>query len=237
MKKILTITVIFLAILSLVYNVIAQTEEATSPAEASSSATVEVDETVKEFKERVAKLAEAGRSEQQALSGRVLSIKDNNLTVLTNESETYTIIVEKDMTMVYSLVNGVKKEKEFGDIAKDDYIIVNGPIMDKTINANSVYIEDQYKLQSGKVTEINKEDFYLNILSFDKENDLVDIEAYTKIFLINIKTLESERIGFTKLKVGDTIHVVYKQAGTTDKSEKRYSATRILVIPQEYFLQ
>jgi len=237
MKKILTITITFLIILSLVYSVVAQTEEATSSAEASPSAKVEVDETVKEFKERVAKLAEAGRSEQQAQSGRVTLIKDNTLTVLTNDNETYKIVVEKDMTMIYSLVNGVKKEKEFGDIVKGDYIIVNGPIMDKTINANSVYIDDQYKLQSGKVTEINKEDYYLNILNSDKENDLVDIETYTKIFLINIKTLESERIGFTKLKVGDTIHIVYKQDNTTDKSEKRYSATRILVIPQEYFLQ
>lgn len=237
MKKTLTIIVILLAISTFVYKVAAQSEEATSPAKASSSAVIEVDETVKAFKERVAKVAEAGRNELQALSGRIVLQKDNKLTVLTNNSETYTVTVEKDLTMIYSLINGVKKEKEFGDIIKDDYIIVTGPMIDKTISANSIYIEEQYLLQSGKVTEINKEDFYLNILNVDKENDLVDIETYTKIFMINIKTLESERIGFSKIKVGDTIHIVYKKSVAADKKENRYSATRILVIPQEYFLQ
>jgi len=237
MKKILTLTIVLLTLANFTYKVTAQSEEATSPAKASSSAVIEVDETIKAFKERVAKVAESGRSEQQALSGRVVSQKDNKLTVLNNNNETYSVTVEKDLTMIYSLVNGVKKEKELGDIAKDDYIIVTGPAMDKIINANSIYIEEQYLLQSGKVTEINKEDFYLNILNTDKENNLIDIETYSKIFLINIKTLESERIGFSKLKVGDTVHVVYIKSVAADKKEKRYSATRILVIPQEYFLQ
>lgn len=237
MKKILIITIVILSLLIFTYKVIAQSEEATPPAKVSSSSATEVDETVKAFKERVAKAAGAGRSEQQALSGRVLSQKDNELTLLTNNNETYSVTVEKDLTMIYSLVNGVKKEKEFKDITKDDYLIVTGPMIDKTVNANSIYVEEQYLLQSGKVTEINNEDFYLNILNVDKENDLVDIETYSKIFLINIKTLESEKIGFSKIKVGDTIHVVYKKSVEDKKGERRYSATRILVIPQEYFLQ
>lgn len=237
MKKLLIITISILFLFILSYKVIAQSEEATSAADASSSATTKVDETVKAFKERVAKVAEVGRSEQQVVAGNIELIKDNKLTVIAKDSETYSITVEKDLTIIYSLINGVKKEKELNDISKNDYVIVTGPMIDRTVNANSVYIEEQFLLQSGKVTEINNEDFYLNIFNVDKENDLVDIETYSKIFLINIKTLETERIGFSKIKVGDTIHVVYKKSFGDKKEEKRYSASRILVIPQEYFLQ
>lgn len=237
MKKIFIIVISILSLFIMTYKVIAQSEEATSSGDASPSATVKVDETVKAFKERVAKVAEAGRSEQQVVAGNVDLIKDNKLTVTTKDSEIYTVTVEKELTVIYSLINGVKKEKEFNDIVKNDYVIITGPIIDKNVNANSVYIEEKYLLQSGKVTEINSEDFYLNILNVDKENDLVDIETYSKIFLINIKTLENERIGFSKIKVGDTIHIVYKKSFEDKKEERRYSATRILVIPQEYFLQ
>lgn len=237
MKKTLFTNILILSLFLLSYRVIAQSEEAASAADASSSATTQVGDTVKAFRERTEKALEAERSNQQVLAGNVKSIKDNKITLIARDNEEYTITIEKDLTLIYSLINGVKKEKEFDDIVKDDYIVVTGPMIDKNVNANSIYLEEQYILQSGKVTDINREDFYLNILNVDKENDLVDIEIYTKIYLINIKTLESERIGFSKIKVGDTIHIVYKKSIGDKKEEQRYSATRILVIPQEYFVK
>ncbi|EKE14431.1 MAG: hypothetical protein ACD_12C00509G0001 [uncultured bacterium] len=53
--------------------------------------------------------------------------------------------------------------------------------------------------------------------------------------MINIKTLLKETIGFSKLKEGDTVHFVVKKTGTEKNNE--YSAYKILVIPQEYFIK
>ena len=44
-----------------------------------------------------------------------------------------------------------------------------------------------------------------------------------------------ERIGFSKIKEGDSVHFVFKISG--DEKNNEYSADKILVIPQEYFIK
>ncbi|MDO9027431.1 MAG: hypothetical protein Q7U68_01010, partial [Candidatus Roizmanbacteria bacterium] len=64
----------------------------------------------------------------------------------------------------------------------------------------------------------------------------------TKQFIVNIKTLEIERVGFSKIKEGDTVHFVVKKTGNplrqlADGGNNNYSAIKILIIPQEYFIK
>lgn len=53
--------------------------------------------------------------------------------------------------------------------------------------------------------------------------------------MVNIKTLDLERVGFSKVKEGDTVHFVVKKTG--EEKNNSYSAIKILIIPQEYFIK
>ena len=89
--------------------------------------------------------------------------------------------------------------------------MATGPTVDKSINANVVLVDDAYIVQSGKITEINKTDFFIKVTSQDKEEYTLDIEAGTKQNMINPKTLEIEKIGFSKIKEGDVVHFAAKK--------------------------
>ena len=54
--------------------------------------------------------------------------------------------------------------------------------------------------------------------------------------MLDIKTLELSKIGFSKLKEGDSVQVVVKSNGLNLK-QTRFDAEKILIIPNEYFLQ
>src|SRR3990167_9432870 len=84
-----------------------------------------------------------------------------------------------------------------------------------------------YDVASG-----DKKEFKIDDL--EKETLTLDVEDSTKRFLIDVKTFEAETIGFAKIKEGDTIHYVVKRTGT-EREKNRYYATKILIIPQEYF--
>ena len=51
--------------------------------------------------------------------------------------------------------------------------------------------------------------------------------------LMDIKTLELSKVGFSKYKEGDTIHFVFKKIAGA--KENRYTALKVVIIPQEYF--
>jgi hypothetical protein len=90
-----------------------------------------------------------------------------------------------------------------------------------------------YAVLSGKITDINKDDFSIKVSTTDKDTYTLDIENSTNQTLMDIKTLELDKIGFSKLKEGDTIHFVIKKTGT--EKEKRFTAIKLVIIPQEYF--
>ncbi|EKE14390.1 MAG: hypothetical protein ACD_12C00530G0001 [uncultured bacterium] len=106
---------------------------------------------------------------------------------------------------------------------------------DNIITANVVLIDENFLVDSGKITEINKESYNIKVLTSDKNTYSLDIETGTKQYMVNIKTLLRETIGFSKLKEGDTVHFVVKKTGK--EKNNNYSAVKILIIPQEYFIK
>ena len=63
----------------------------------------------------------------------------------------------------------------------------------------------------------------------------MDIENKTSQQILDIKTLELSSAGFSKLKEGDNVHFVAEKS--TDEGDMRYTATKTIVIPQEYFIK
>lgn len=234
-KQLLSVFLLIFALSQAVY-IYAQTP--TSASSATPSGAIKIDKEVIDLKERVAKsVAENRKKDQKAISGFAI-LKDGVVRVkdIDNEIE-YEIKIDSSLTKIYQIQGLTKKEVKSDDIKKDAYVIVTGPIVDKTINANIVFIDEAFIVQTGKISELNKTDFYIKLTTLDKNNITLDIESGTKQNMLNIKTLEIERTGFSKIKEGDTIHFVAKRDTGSQNSGGRLAAYKILIIPQEYFIK
>lgn len=232
MKKIIqnTLLVCFLITL-LVGGVVGQTPSAT----ASASPTVVVDKDIQQLKDKIAnKVSEIRKENNKAISGFVLSINENTMK-LNNNQDVNQVKFDDTLTKAFKILGTTKKEIKTSDIEKNDYAIVSGVVADNIITANVVLIDENFLVDSGKITEINKENYNIKVLTSDKNTYSLDIDTGTKQYLINIKTLERETIGFSKLKEGDMAHFVVKKVG--DEKDNNYSAVKILIIPQEYFIK
>jgi len=140
------------------------------------------------------------------------------------------------LTKIYQIRNNQKNEIKLSQIKKDDYLVVNGPTSETTVSANYIFADEQYLVDVGKITEVDKENYSLKIITSDKETIGLDIETSTKQTILDIKTLELNRTGFSKIKEGDTIHfVIRKSLPNADKTN--FLAIKILIIPQEYFIK
>lgn len=210
---------------------IAQTPSET----ASSSPTVVVDKDIQQLKDKIAnKVSEIRKQNNRAISGFVTSIDGDNMKLSTS-GEVNQVKFDDSLTKVFKVLGTTKKEIKKEDISKNDYVIVSGVVADNIITANVVLIDENFVADSGKITEINKENYNIKVLTSDKSTYSLDIETSTKQYMINIKTLLSETIGFSKLKEGDTVHFVVKKTGL--EKDNNYSATKILIVPQEYFIK
>lgn len=201
----------------------------------SSSPTIVVDKDIQQLKDKIAnKVSEIRKENNKAISGFVLKI-DGNTMKLNNTENVNQVKFDDTLTKVFKVLGTSKKEIKINDITKDDYAIVSGVVADNIITANVVLIDENFLVDSGKITEINKENYNIKVLVSDKNTYSLDIETSTKQYMVNIKTLLKETVGFSKLKEGDIVHFVVKKTGI--EKDNNYSAVKILIIPQEYFIK
>ena len=194
---------------------------------ATSSADTKESNDVKNIKE---KLASITRKKDQRAMGGFCKIKDDKVSLVDSKGVEYTVAIDESLTKVYQIAGSSKKEIKSSDLKQDMYIVATGPTVDKSINANLVFVDDAYIVQSGKITEINKTVF-IKVTSQDKEEYTLDIEAGTKQNMINPKTLEIEKIGFSKLRRGRGTFCGQKD--TSDKNSKnRFAAQKYSSSPR-----
>jgi hypothetical protein len=205
---------------------------------ASSSPTIEVDKDIQQLKDKVAnKVSEIRKENNKAVSGFITNI-EGSLIKLSNNGEINQVKIDDTLTKFFKVLGTTKKEIKNSDLSKDDYAIVSGVVTDNIITANVVLIDENFLVDSGKITEINKDNYSIKVLTSDKNTYNLDIESSTKQYMIDIKTLAIEKVGFSKLKEGDTVHFVIKKGAKPPAGDNNnYSAYKILLIPQEYFIK
>lgn len=218
-------------------NVLSQTKTATAtPTVATGSAEkTQEDKDIENLKEKIANRVAELRKDQKAVSGTVEGVTGNEIKLQTKDHIDYKVTVDDALTKIYQIPTGIKKEIKLTDIKKGAYIIVSGPLIDKTIAANVVYEDDRYEVKSGKITQVDKVGFIVDVVTTEKDEYTLDVETFTRTQMVDAKTLELQTVGFTKLKEGDSIHFVIKKTGT--EKENRFAAQKILIIPQEYFIK
>lgn len=196
-----------------------------------------VEKEIKNLKDKIAtKVAELRKKNLKAIAGSITEVTDTLATVKTSLDQLYKVKIDKDLTKLYSVATGQKKDLKSADLKKGIYIIASGPLAEKEVSANVIYQDSQYIVKTGKITEINKDDSYLKVLSSDKDSYTLDIETSTKLQMLDSKTLEVESTRLLKMKEGDTIHFVVEKTGD-EKEPNRYSADKVLIVPQEYFIK
>jgi len=222
MKKqllLLSIAVITFIVLPM-HNVVAQ--DAT-PSATPTAASAQLEE----LKVRLAtKVAELRSVVKRAMYGTVKSV---SLTSATVETKTKDIKIElTDDVTVSQVVSGKRVNLDAEDLEVDDPITVFGTY-DETLDllkAQYIFIESatSYTRVAGIVADVDDEDFVLTVNVSDGRSILVDIERTTKT---SEWTKENgvAKSGFSKISVGDTVHVTGTPAA---KEDNRLTAVRIL---------
>lgn len=210
--------------------------------EATGSATSALDKGAKQLIEKLATKAEETRKkDQKAYVGLITKIDDSIMTVSSvsgADEKKYSIRIDDTLTALFRIVGTTKKEIKKSDLNIGDYVIVTGLMLNDTLEAIEVYIDEQFIVETAKITELSKSDFYLKVITYDKDEYTLDIQSSTRQFMLNAKTKEIEKSGFSKIKEGDTVHFVVSKTNPGESKEKnRYEAVRILVIPQEFTAQ
>lgn len=210
--------------------------------EATGSATPAEEKGVKQLREKIAnKVEEMRKKDQRAYAGIITKIEDSLVTISNNQGtdeKKYEIKIDDTLTTLYRILGAAKKEIKKSDLKAGDYIIAAGLMLNDNLEANEVYIDEQFLVKTAKITELSKSDYYLKVITYDKDEYILDIQSSTRQFMLNTKTKEIERAGFSSIKEGDSIHfVVSKTNPGPGKEKNRYDAVRVLVIPQEFSAQ
>lgn len=193
------------------------------------------DENVEQIKEQVASTVdELAKESKYATAGFITDIEEDKIYVNSMKGEVE-VLIDQDLTTVFEIDGSDTEELELDDLEKNNYVSIVGPRIDGTTNANTIYVDSHYVVRSGKITEVNDDDFYITIITPEKDSLTLDVEKKTTQQIIDVKTLALQDAGFSKLKEGDTVHFAAQRGPQEDQT--RFSVATILIIPQEYFLK
>lgn len=194
-----------------------------------------VEKEVQELREKVeSKVSELQNQNKTTYAGYIVDIKDNTIQLRAEEGD-LTVDIDPELTQFYRIQNNTTDELEKDDFKKNDYILVSGPEIGKTITANAIYKDTHYIVRSGKIIEVNSDTYYVRVQTQEKVTYILDIEQSTTQQILDIKTMKLESAGFSKLKEGDNIHFFAKMG--SEKDQTRFAAVKTIIIPQEYFMK
>ncbi len=190
-------------------------------------ATTSADIQIEKLKERLAtKVAELRTLVKRAMFGTVKTVSVASATV---ETSTKDIKIELgDGVSVAQIISGKRTTLTTDDISVGDPITVFGTY-DNTLDllkAQFIFIESSIVTQhiSGTVSDISAKDFTMTVHTPEGRTIVVDVEKTTKATSWN-KADGVTKSGFSKIAVGDTVHV----AGVAEpKKDDHISANRIL---------
>lgn len=217
MKKILCIIVLSYLFTSHAVFAVTLTPSPTNPAPTTA---------IDDLKERLAtKVAELRQTQRKAISGVVKEVTVSTFTIETSGSD---IKIElTDDIKVFQTIKGKRTALTTDDIAKSDYVAVIGNLdtgLD-LLYAKVVVIQNAPLFRvAGMVSEIDRTEFTATVKTPDGQEYVIDIEKSTGALIFD-QTRGLIKGGFSKLAIGNTVHIV----GTVvPKKENRVSAVRLI---------
>ncbi len=191
------------------------------------SATDSANSKLDDLKARLAtKVAELRTLVKRAMYGTVKSVSLSSASI---ETKTKDIKIElTDEVTVSQLISGKRTNIDIEDVAVGDPVTVFGTY-DETLDllkAQYIFIESSAVTQRvhGTIVDADAEDFVLTIMTSEGRTVTADFEKTTKTTMWTTSGGFAKG-GFSKLSVGDTVHITGKP---NTKTENRMSAIRIL---------
>lgn len=214
------------------------TETTTPGAEglvATDSANTDAPSNIRELRDRLASVvAQLRRKDERVIAGEIKSLNTTSLEVDTIAGAISKIQLDETLTKYYRITGAAKEEIELKDVKVGQYAIVTGLNTDGGFSANEIYIDEPFDSKAGRISEINSENFTFKLETFDKETISVNIERSVVQETLNPKTLALESSSFTRLKEGDTVHIVYP-VKSIKQQPTIVTPARLLLIPLGYF--
>ncbi len=181
---------------------------------------------IQNLKERLAtKVAELRQLQKKAIFGTVSTTSVSTVTV---ETKTSDVKIElTDNIRVFQMIRGKRTQLSTDDVSKGDLVVVFGQYdtgLD-LLQANVIFIQSAPKQRvSGTVTELDKKQYTITLQSPEGQLYIIDVESGSESSALDAEK-NIVKGGFSKIQIGDTIHVV----GTpVPKKDRRMSADRIL---------
>lgn len=193
---------------------------------------------IKIFKEKIAsKVAEITKEDNNEIITGFINSFDDKKILIQKEEEKYQLKIDDLLTKFYKISNNRIKDINYSDINNNNYVIAIGFKTESFVfEPKEVYLDENYIIKVGQITEVDKDKYQLKVSTLEKENFLLDIEIDTKQLILTPKILSFEKIGFSKIKEGDTVHFVIKRSQLKNENNQ-FSAVKIIIIPQEIFIK
>lgn len=194
------------------------------------------DSTINSLKEKIEKkVDELNQGNKNVVAGTITKISDQTIYVTSDSGDQFTVSYDDTITEIYKITLDEKESIEFDDLNKGNRVVISGPSIEKQISANLIYVQESFILGQGVVASLDSSAFTLDVLTPEKDTYTLDIEDDTVQRMMNVESLEVTKSGFSKIKVGDTIHFAIPKK-ENDKKET-VIAVRTFIIPQEYFVE
>lgn len=183
---------------------------------------------INDLKDRLAtKVAELRQLQRKAIFGTVKAVSTSTATI---ETKTKDVKIElTDDIKIAQIIKGVRTKLTADNLDKGDQVTVFGEF-DTTLDllkAKVIFIQAAPGERiAGIVTDVTKADYTVSIKTPEGKSYIVDIETVTKIAVWTADRGIAKG-GFSKVTVGDTIHVA---GSLVPKKDNRISASRILDI-------
>ncbi len=240
MKKILSLSLFALASFFLPVSVYAATPTVSpsvtkvvsstpTPTKAADNAVKEkLDEQINDLKEKIAsRVSELKLVEKRGIIGTVSEVSATKITL--TDASGRTRLVDVDEITKFSS-DTAKSSFGISDLTKGTRISVLGIYnkQSKRILARFINTVITPSIFTGAISEIDKKDFTLTVITEEQKKTTFDIETITKIALYN-KDDGVAKYGFSKLEVGDRMIAI---GFPNKKVAKHFIATRIIIFPE-----
>lgn len=212
-------------------------EKTSTPSALPSQATSEgiIERSVQLLKDKIAtKVAELNKTTQKITTGYVDNITQNSFTISTKDQKnTLNVTIDESLTKLYSLREKTQKEIALKEIKKNDFVLVEGPQIEDTVTANSIYLSQRSVVKFGRIIEVKKEEYTIKLETDEKDVYTLDIESFTRQLMLDDKKGTIVRTGFANLKEGDNAYFSFTLSGKDMPT--RASTVTLLIIPHTIF--
>ncbi len=194
-----------------------------------------IDDTLKIIKEKIEdKVDEINKSSKKVISGVLNKIEDDTLEIQQTDGKIFKVNIDETVSKFFTASTKSLTDAEKTDLEKGDMLIVLGPLIEDQISANKIISQPDYMTVQGEITNVDADNFIVDIVTSNKDEVSLDVEKGTTQQIMDTKTLELSKAGFSKYKIGDKIHAVYIKPS---KEGEKATTIRTLIIPQEYFAE